>query len=172
MNETPTLTDADARAQNRMVLQIVQPALLGLMDGSVSTLAPIFATAALTGKPLDAFLVGVATSVGAGISMGLAEAVSDDGSVSGRGNPWMRGAITGLATTLGGMLHTLPFLLPHLQTALYAAYVVVVLELLAISYIKFHFMKAPLGKTIVQVVLGGALAFAAGIVAGMFGGSA
>src|SRR5579864_9010203 len=96
------------------VLQKVQPALLGLMDGSVSTLAPLFATAGLTHSSHKAFLVGLAASVGAGISMGLAEALSDDGSVTGRGNPWVRGLITGLATAMGGMLHTLPFLLPDL----------------------------------------------------------
>src|SRR5215218_2804212 len=100
-----------------LVLQRIQPALLGLMDGSVSTLAPLFAAAELTHRPLAAFYVGLAASVGAGISMGLAEALSDDGVISGRGNPWSRGAITGLATVLGGMFHTVPFLLPNLRMA-------------------------------------------------------
>src|SRR5947209_15639049 len=104
------------------VIQKVQPALLGLMDGSVSTLAPLFATAGLTGEPLKAFYVGLAASLGAGISMGLAEALSDDGTVTGRGNPWVRGGITGLATAFGGMLHTLPFLIPSLLVALRIAY--------------------------------------------------
>ena len=104
------------------VLQKVQPALLGLMDGSVSTLAPLFATAGLTHSPHQAFLVGLAASAGAGISMGLAEALSDDGSVTGRGNPVVRGGITGLATAMGGMLHTLPFLIPDLVIALRTAY--------------------------------------------------
>jgi len=103
------------------VIQKVQPGLLGLMDGSVSTLAPIFATAGLTGQPLKAFYVGLAASLGAGISMGLAEALSDDGTVTGRGNPIIRGTITAFGTALGGMLHTLPFLIPDLQKALHLA---------------------------------------------------
>src|ERR1700720_116117 len=106
------------------VLQKVQPGLLGLMEGAVSTLAPIFAAAGLTGKPASAFFVGLAASLGAGVSMGLAEALSDDGTITGRGNPWTRGAITGFGTALGGMFHTLPFLLPNLHRALQLAYVV------------------------------------------------
>lgn len=153
----------------RFVLQIVQPALLGLMDGSVSTLAPLFATAGLTHDAHKAFFVGLAASVGAGISMGLAEALSDDGSVTGRGNPWWRGVITGAATILGGMLHTLPFLIPNLTVALHAAYIVVVLELFAIAYIRFRYMKSPLGQTIVQVILGGGLVFAIGLWLGSLG---
>src|SRR3954467_4466743 len=127
-----TLTAEEHADTHRLVLQRVQPALLGVMDGSVSTLAPLFAAAELTHRPLSAFYVGLAASVGAGISMGLAEALSDDGIMSGRGNPWSRGAITGLGTVLGGMFHTLPFLIPNLRTALTLAYVVVVLELIAI----------------------------------------
>src|SRR5271155_6264084 len=125
---------APAQHKDRFVLQRVQPALLGLMDGSVSTLAPLFATAVLTRRPLTAFFVGLAASVGAGISMGLAEALSDDGRVTGRGNPIVRGAITGFATMVGGMLHTLPFLASSLKVALNSAYCVVVVELLAIAY--------------------------------------
>jgi erythrin-vacuolar iron transport family protein len=151
------------------VLQRVQPALLGLMDGSVSTLAPLFATAGLTGKPMTAFYVGLAASVGAGISMGLAEALSDDGKVTGRGTPIGRGAITGLATTIGGMLHTLPFLIPNLNLALKMAYVVVVIELLAIAYIRYHFMKSPLVQTVVQVIIGGGIVFAIGMWLGRLG---
>ena len=151
------------------VLQVVQPALLGLMDGSVSTLAPLFAAAELTGRPLSAFYVGMAASIGAGISMGLAEALSDDGTVSGRGNPWVRGAITGGATILGGMLHTLPFLLNDLQTALYLAYIVVTVELLAIAYIRYHYMKSPLGQTVLQVVVGGGIVFGIGLLLGRIG---
>ncbi|WP_034384678.1 VIT family protein [Deinococcus sp. YIM 77859] len=151
------------------VLQKVQPALLGLMDGSVSTLAPIFATAGLTGKPIDAFFVGLAASLGAGISMGLAEALSDDGRVSGRGTPLLRGLITGLATVLGGMLHTLPFLLPDLRTALTLAYLIVLAELLAIAVIRWKYMKSPLGQTIVQVVVGGAVVFGVGVWLGRLG---
>lgn len=155
--------------ERKIVLQIVQPALLGLMDGSVSTLAPLFATATLTGSPHDAFFVGLAASLGAGISMGLAEALSDDGVISGRGSPLLRGGVTGGATFLGGMFHTLPFLIPHLGTALMLAYAVVVMELLAIAYIRFRFMKTPLGKTIVQVILGGGVVFAIGVWLGRLG---
>ncbi len=158
-----------AHHDQAFVLQKVQPALLGLMDGSVSTLAPIFAVAGLTGKPIDAFFVGLAASVGAGISMGLAEALSDDGLVSGRGSPLGRGVITGAATLLGGMLHTLPFLLPDLRTALPLAYAVVVIELLVIAYIRFHFMKSPLAQTIWQVIVGGGVVFAVGVWLGRLG---
>lgn len=139
------------------VLQRVQPALLGLMDGSVSTLVPLFAAAGLTHSAHAAFFVGLAASVGAGISMGLAEALSDDSRVTGRGNPWVRGLITGTATTLGGMLHTLPFLIPGLGLALHVAYAVVGIELLLIAYIRFRFMKTLLASTIFQVIIGGAL---------------
>ncbi len=149
--------------EHQFVIQKVQPALLGLMDGSVSTLAPIFATAGLTGRPMDAFFVGLAASLGAGISMGLAEALSDDGTVTGRGKPLSRGIITGLATAIGGMLHTLPFLLKNIHLALHTAYVVVVVELLAIAFIRFQFMKTPLPKTLLQVIVGGAIVFAIGL---------
>ena len=159
------LVDRDAR----FVLQRVQPALLGLMDGSVSTLAPLFAAAGLTGSSTKAFFVGLAASVGAGISMGLAEALSDDGKVTGRGTPVLRGAITGLATVLGGMLHTLPFLIANLSTALHAAYIVVGIELLAIAFIRYRFMKTPLAKTVVQVIVGGGIVFAIGLWLGRFG---
>jgi len=151
------------RIKDVFVIQKVQPALLGLMDGSVSTLAPIFATAGLTGKPISAFYVGLAASLGAGISMGLAEALSDDGTVTGRGNPWVRGSITAFATIVGGMLHTLPFLIANLTTALHLAYVVVVVELLLIAFIRYKFMKTPLATTIVQVIVGGVIVFAIGM---------
>lgn len=156
-------------AEHKTILQIIQPGLLGLMDGSVSTLAPIFATATLTGNPHDAFFVGIAASLGAGISMGLAEALSDDGVISGRGSPLIRGGITSIATFLGGMFHTLPFLIPNLNTALLLAYAVVVLELLTIAYIRFHYMKSPLGRTIVQVIVGGGVVFAIGVWLGRIG---
>jgi VIT1/CCC1 family predicted Fe2+/Mn2+ transporter len=163
-NETPRDN------QNRdFVLQKVQPALMGLMDGSVSTLAPLFATAELTHRPLTAFFVGLAASVGAGISMGLAEGLSDDGKVTGRGMPIGRGIITGLATTVGGMLHTFPFLIPKLYLALRFAYVVVVVELLAIAYIRFRYMKSPLAKTLVQVIVGGGIVFLIGMLLGRLG---
>jgi len=164
-----TLERPDAQASHAHVLQVVQPGLLGLMDGSVSTLAPLFATAALTGRTESAFLVGLAASVGAGISMGLAEALSDDGQISGRGKPLMRGIITGGGTVIGGMLHTLPFLLRSLQTALFLAYGVVVVELLAIAYIRYRWMNSPLGKTVVQVIVGGGIVFGLGIWLGTIG---
>jgi hypothetical protein len=154
---------------NEFVLQKVQPALMGLMDGSVSTLAPLFATAGLTHSSHEAFFVGLAASVGAGISMGLSEALSDDGTVTGRGNPIARGSITGLATMLGGMLHTLPFLLASLMLALHVAYGVVVVELLTIAYIRYHFMKTPLAQTIGQVIVGGGIVFAIGLWLGRLG---
>lgn len=153
----------------QFVIQKVQPALLGLMDGSVSTLAPIFATAGLTGQPIKAFYVGLAASLGAGISMGLAEALSDDGVVTGRGNPIVRGAITAFATALGGMLHTLPFLINNLQEALHTAYVVVICELLAIAFIRYKFMKTPLYATVLQVIVGGGIVFAVGLYLGKAG---
>lgn len=167
VEETPR--PQDTSHINEFVLQKVQPALLGLMDGSVSTLAPLFATAGLTHSTHNAFFVGLAASVGAGISMGLSEALSDDGTVTGRGNPVSRGLITGLATMLGGMLHTLPFLISDLRVALHFAYAVVVFELLAIAYIRFHFMKTPLGKTIGQVIVGGGIVFAIGLWLGQLG---
>ena len=150
----------------RFVIQKVQPALLGLMDGSVSTLAPLFATAGLTNQSLKAFYVGLAASLGAGISMGLAEALSDDGTVTGRGRPWVRGSITGVATAFGGMLHTLPFLIPDIQVALHTAYLFVIFELLVIAFIRYKFMNTPLVKTITQVVIGGGIVFAVGIYLG------
>ena len=161
--------ESQPQHDHTFVLQRIQPALLGLMDGSVSTLAPIFATAGLTGKPVDAFFVGLAASIGAAISMGLAEALSDDGVVSGRGNPVARGVVTGAATAIGGMLHTIPFLLPDLQTALTLAYVVVVIELLVIAFIRYRYMHSPLGKTIAQVIIGGGIVFGIGVWLGSLG---
>lgn len=157
------------KAAATFVIQKVQPGLLGLMDGSVSTLAPIFATAGLTGQPIKAFYVGLAASLGAGISMGLAEALSDDGTVTGRGNPIVRGSITAFATALGGMLHTLPFLIGNLQHALHIAYAVVIFELLSIAFIRYRFMKTPLVSTILQVIVGGGIVFVLGIFLGKAG---
>jgi VIT1/CCC1 family predicted Fe2+/Mn2+ transporter len=151
------------------VLQKVQPALLGLMDGAVSTLAPIFAAAGLSGKAEDAFFVGLAASLGAGVSMGLAEALSDDGKVTGRGSPAVRGAITGVATAIGGMLHTFPFLISNLSIALNVAYAVVAFELLAIGFIRYKFMRGSLASTILQVIVGGGLVFALGLWLGKIG---
>jgi hypothetical protein len=158
-----------ANRKKSFVLQKVQPALLGLMDGAVSTLAPIFAAAGLSGKAEDAFFVGLAASLGAGVSMGLAEALSDDGKITGRGNPVVRGAITGVATAIGGMLHTFPFLISNLNTALNIAYSVVVFELIAIAIIRFQFMKSGLLVTTGQVIVGGGIVFGIGIWLGKIG---
>ena len=152
--------------QQQRVLQVVQPALAGMMDGSVSTLAPLFATALATRDSHTAFLVGVAAAVGAGISMAFAEALSDDGSVTGRGNPWMRGLIEGVATMLGGLGHTLPFLLADVRSAVPVASGIVVIELLIISWLRFHYFRMPLLRSAVQVIVGGALVFAAGVTIG------
>src|SRR5437660_4413513 len=151
-------------AQRRLfVLQIVQPGLAGLMDGSVSTLAPVFAAALATQKSWDAFLVGLAASAGAGISMGFAEALSDDGSLTGRGHPWVRGLICGLMTALGGIGHTLPYLISSFGLATAVAIVVVVAELGTISWTRHRYMESPLISATLQVVLGGALVFVAGV---------
>jgi rubrerythrin len=158
--------EEDEAAKRTFVLQIVQPGLAGLMDGSVSTLAPLFASAFSTRNSWDAFLVGIASSIGAGISMGFAEALSDDGALSGRGQPWLRGTVCGLMTTLGGLGHTLPFLIPGFYTATIVAVSVVSVELAVISWIRHHFMDTPLMAAIFQVVLGGILVFLAGIIIG------
>jgi rubrerythrin len=156
----------DQTAERRFVLQYVQPGLVGLMDGSVSTLAPIFAAAFSTGHTHDAFVVGLAASLGAGISMGFAEALSDDGSLTGRGTPIYRGAITGAMTTLGGLGHTLPFLIPTLWPALIVAFCVVVVELSVISWIRWRYMDTSPIRATLQVALGGALVFATGVLIG------
>ena len=160
------VTAAETASHQRFLLQVVQPALVGLMDGSVSTLAPIFATAFATQSPHDAFLVGTAAAVGAGISMGFAEGLSDNGELTGRGSPTKRGAITAFATFIGGILHTLPFLIPDLHTSLIAAYIVVAIELIAISLIRYRYFDMPFTKSTFQVVFGGALVFFAGYVIG------
>jgi VIT1/CCC1 family predicted Fe2+/Mn2+ transporter len=137
------------------------------MDGSVSTLAPLFAAAFATRNPLDAFKVGMAAAVGAGISMGFAEALSDDGSLTGRGHPWVRGVVCGLMTTLGGVGHTLPYLIPNFKTATAVAVIIVLIELAAISYIRNRYMDTPLLSAAFQVVVGGVLVLIAGIVLGV-----
>ncbi len=159
-------TKEDEANRRLFVLQIVQPGLAGLMDGSVSTLAPVFAAALATHKPWDAFLVGLAASVGAGISMGFAEALSDDGSLTGRGHPWVRGLICGLMTALGGIGHTLPFLIPSFSAAMTAAIVVVVVELGIISWIRHRYMDTPPLAAALQVGLGGVLVFLTGVLIG------
>ena len=148
-------------ASRRLLLRVIQPGLAGLMDGSVSTLAPIFATAFATHRPFTAFLVGMAAATGAGISMAFSEALSDDGALTGRGNPVLRGSITGGMTFLGGSLHTLPFLVPDLHLALLIAYIVVGVELVAIAAIRYRFLGTRWWLSILQVVGGGALVFAA-----------
>ena len=148
------------------VLQYVQPGLAGLMDGSVSTLAPLFAAAFATHQPWATFLVGMAASVGAGISMAFAEALSDDGSLTGRGTPWIRGSVTGLMTAIGGLGHTLPYLIPDFWTATLLAFAVVVVELAVIAWIRHRYMDTPLLSAAFQVMVGGALVFAAGILIG------
>jgi erythrin-vacuolar iron transport family protein len=159
----------DARARASFVLRVIQPGLAGLMDGSVSTLAPVFAAAFATGKSWDAFLVGMAASIGAGISMAFAEALSDNGSLTGRGAPIVRGSITGAMTTLGGIGHTLPFLIPSFWVAMSFAMVVVVVELAVISWVRWKYMDTPPVSAAFQVAFGGALVFAAGILIGSSG---
>jgi rubrerythrin len=155
-----------AQAKRLFLLQVVQPGLAGLMDGSVSTLAPLFAAAFATHSSLSTFLVGLAASVGAGISMGFAEALTDDGSLTGRGRPWTRGFVCGTMTALGGLGHTMPYLIPNVKTATSIAVCVVLVELCIISWIRHRFMDTPLVSALLQVLLGGALVFLAGIVIG------
>ena len=163
----PEIKHQEDEANRRLfVLQIVQPGLAGLMDGSVSTLAPVFAAAFATRSSWDAFVVGLAASVGAGISMGFAEALSDDGSLTGRGHPWVRGAVCGLMTALGGIGHTLPFLIPDFRIAMGAAIVVVLVELGIISWIRHRYMDTPPLSAALQVGLGGALVFLTGVLIG------
>lgn len=159
--------ESEAHEERRaFVLQYVQPGLTGLIDGSVSTLAPIFAAAFATQNTWQTFLVGMAASVGAGISMGIAEAMADDGAISGRGHPWMRGAITGLMTALGGLGHTLPYLIPNFWTATAIAAVVVLIELWLIAWIRARYMDTKFLRAAFEVVLGGLIVFAVGILIG------
>jgi erythrin-vacuolar iron transport family protein len=156
----------DAASKRAFMLQYVQPGLAGLMDGSVSTLAPLFAAAFATHNTWQTFLVGIAASVGAGISMAFAEGLSDDGSLTGRGSPWIRGPVCGLMTAVGGLGHTLPYLIPHFTTATIFAVIVVVIELGVISWIRMRYMDTPFLRAAFQVVVGGALVFIAGILIG------
>ncbi len=152
--------------QRRYILQTIQPGLVGLMDGSVSTLAPIFAAAFATQDPHVAFLVGLSASTGAGISMAFAEALSDDGKISERGSPWRRGLIMGVMTFLGGIFHTLPFLISNIHVALVAAYAVVGVELVAIAYIRYRYFNMSFWFSCLQVIVGGGLVFTAGVLIG------
>jgi rubrerythrin len=164
---TPTARAAEDQTAKRMfMLQYVQPGLAGLMDGSVSTLAPLFAAAFATHNTWSTFLVGLAAAIGAGISMAFAEAMSDDGSLTGRGAPVMRGAVCGAMTALGGLGHALPYLIPHFYVATSLAFAVVAVELVAISWIRTHYMDTPFLQAVFQVVVGGVLVFAVGIIIG------
>lgn len=164
---TPEIKLSEDAANRRLfLLQVIQPGLAGLMDGSVSTLAPVFAAALATHSSWDAFRVGLAASIGAGISMAFAEALSDDGSLTGRGHPLVRGSASGVMTALGGIGHTLPFLLSDFRVAMTAAMFVVIVELATISWIRHKYMDSPLFSAAVQVGLGGLLVFGAGILIG------
>jgi erythrin-vacuolar iron transport family protein len=164
---TPKVQHEEDEAHRRLfLLQVVQPGLAGLMDGSVSTLAPLFAAAFATQRPTDAFKVGLAASVGAGISMGFAEALSDDGSLTGRGKPLLRGVVCGMMTCGGGIGHTLPYLIPSFKTATTVAVIVVAFELLAISFIRNRYMDTPFLSASFQVIVGGVLVFLVGIMIG------
>jgi erythrin-vacuolar iron transport family protein len=163
-NLDPASRHQEDQANRKLfVLQIVQPGLAGLMDGSVSTLAPVFAAAFATRSTHTAFAVGLAASIGAGISMGFAEALSDDGSLTGRGHPWIRGVVCGLMTAVGGIGHTLPFLLTNFQVAFGVAVAVVLIELGLIAWIRHRFMDSPWLSATMQVILGGTLVFIAGV---------
>ena len=159
------LSEKDAEHQ-LFLLQIVQPGLLGLMDGSVSTLAPLFAAAFATHSTWETFLVGSAASVGAGISMGFAEALSDDGELTGRGHPWIRGTAAGVMTAIGGLGHTLPYLIPDFWTATVLAVIIVFIELWAISWIRYKYMDTPFLRAAFQIAVGGFIVFLAGIAIG------
>jgi len=154
------------RNDKDFVLRVVQPGLAGMMDGSVSTLAPIFATAFATHNSHTVFLIGAASAVGAGISMAFSEGLSDDGELTGRGNPVFRGIVTGLMTFIGGFLHTLPFLIPNVHTALTWAYGVVGIELVVIALIRHKYFKTSFALSCLQVIVGGGLVFAAGVLIG------
>ena len=153
-------------AHRSFLLKVVQPGLIGLMDGSISTLAPLFAAAFATQNPHVTFLVGTSAAIGAAISMAFAEALSDTGEHTGRGHPVMRGLIVGGMTFVGGIFHTLPFLLSHLDAALYLAYIVVGIELIAIAYIRYHYFKMRFWLSVLQVIIGGGLVLAAGLLIG------
>jgi erythrin-vacuolar iron transport family protein len=166
MAQAKVSEEESARQQRLFVLQVIQPGLAGLMDGSVSTLAPLFAAAFATHSSLETLRVGLAASIGAGISMGFAEALSDDGSLTGRGHPWARGTVCGLMTTAGGLGHSLPYLIPDVRTATWLAAGVVLVELGVIAWVRRRFMDTPWSSAVLQVVLGGILVFLAGVLIG------
>lgn len=164
--ETPHTMHSAEPINSDFLLKVVQPGLTGLIDGSISTLAPIFAAAYATHSPHTAFVIGVSAGVGAAISMAFAEALSDTGEETGRGHPIIRGSIVGSMTFVGGILHTLPFLIDDINTALYVAFAVVGVELIAISYLRYHFFKLSFWSSAIQVVLGGGLVLLAGLLIG------
>jgi erythrin-vacuolar iron transport family protein len=166
ISQVSLTSEESASEKRRFALQVVQPGLAGLMDGSVSTLAPLFAAVFATHHSWPAFLVGLAASLGAGISMGFAEALSDDGTLTGRGHPWARGAVCGSMTAAGGLGHTLPFLIANVHTATTVALAVVCVELGIISWIRHRYMDTPLTSAVLQVGLGGALVFLVGVLIG------
>jgi VIT1/CCC1 family predicted Fe2+/Mn2+ transporter len=169
VDEGPPSPEAASQENHNFVLRTVQPALLGLADGSISTLAPLFAAAVATHSSHVALLVGLSAAIGAAISMGVSEALSDDGSITGRGNPLRRGIVTGLGTLVGAGGHSLPFLIPHYQTAMTVAVIVVVLELLAIAWVRWRWFPGTTVKSsIVQVTLAGIVVFGVGV---LFGGA-
>lgn len=166
-NLTADVRETEAHAERRQfVLQYIQPGLTGLIDGSISTLAPIFAAAFATHNTWQTFLVGLAASVGAGISMGIAEAMADDGQISGRGSPLIRGVVTGAMTALGGLGHTLPYLIADFKTATITACVVVLIELWIIAWIRARYMETQFWRAVFEVVVGGLVVFGVGILIG------
>lgn len=168
MSTTETVPDpADAAPENNLLREVIQPGLAGLMDGSVSTLAPIFAAAFATQDSWKAFLIGLAAAVGAGISMAFAEGLSDDGKLTGRGRPMVRGVVCGGMTFLGGIGHTLPFLISDFRVALIFATAVVIFELVLIAWIRRRYMETPFVKACIQVILGGAIVVGAGVLIGI-----
>ncbi len=166
MEAAANIESEDAAQKRLFILQVIQPGLAGLMDGSVSTLAPLFAAAFATHNSFYTFLVGLAAAIGAGISMGFAEALSDDGTLTGRGHPFMRGVITGLMTAVGGLGHTLPYLISNVYTATMIAVIIVLIELMVIAWIRNKYMDTPIGTAVFQVVVGGILVFLAGVLIG------
>jgi VIT1/CCC1 family predicted Fe2+/Mn2+ transporter len=166
MSEAGLSQDEAAREKQLFALQVIQPGLAGLMDGSVSTLAPLFAAAFATHSSWSTFRVGLAASLGAGISMGFAEALSDDGSLTGRGRPWTRGLVCGAMTAMGGLGHTFPYLISNIKTATAVAACVVAVELGIIAWIRHKFMDSPWSMAVLQIVLGGILVFIVGILIG------
>jgi rubrerythrin len=167
ISDKPVMGDDTIRRKRLFALQVIQPGLAGLMDGSVSTLAPLFAAAFATHDSWSTFRVGLAASLGAGISMGFAEALSDDGKLTGRGHPWARGLVCGVMTGLGGLGHTFPYLIGDIKTATIIAVAVVCIELGIISWVRHKYMDSPLSSAVVQIVLGGVLVFAVGVLIGI-----